>query len=293
MNANTDSSQRRPTWRALLADNKPLLLPVAHDALSARLIERAGFAAYSIGGFPLVGARHALPDIGLVGLGEMSDGMRDIINASRLPVLVDGDDGYGDVKNVTRTIRTYEGMGASAIFIEDQRAPKRCGHMAGKDVVPAELMEQKLRAAAAARDSRDTFLIARTDARAIHGLDEALRRGERYLKAGADGLFIEAPENLEELRKVGGAFRRTPQLANMLEGGRTPLVAPAELYDMGFAMIGYPTSLIFRVAHTIDKALADMKAGRLSLANEGVGLEGFKAIVGYGDWAQVEDKFGR
>lgn len=284
---------KRKTWRQLLAQEKPLLLPVAHDALSAKLIERAGFAAYSIGGFPLVGSRHALPDIGLVGLGEMSAGMRDIIAASRLPVLVDGDDGYGDVKNVTQTIRTYEKMGASAIFIEDQVAPKRCGHMAGKDVVSADVMEKKLRAAAAARDSRETFLIARTDARAVHGFDEALRRGERYLKAGADGIFIEAPESPEELRKVGETFRAVPQIANMLEGGRTPLLPPGELYAMGFAMVAYPTSLIFRVARTVEKALADMKAGNLSLEGEGVGFDAFKQIVGYDAWATVEDKFGR
>src|SRR4030095_10049875 len=116
----------KPTWKQLLARENPLLLPCAHDALSARLIERAGFAAYSIGGFPLVGARHALPDIGLVGFGEMSAGVRDIMAASLLPVLVDGDDGYGDVKNVTRTIESYERLGVSALFIEDQRAPKRC-----------------------------------------------------------------------------------------------------------------------------------------------------------------------
>jgi 2-methylisocitrate lyase-like PEP mutase family enzyme len=283
----------RKTWRQLLAQEKPLLLPVAHDALSAKLIERAGFAAYSIGGFPLVGSRHAIPDIGLVGLGEMSAGMRDIIAASSLPVLVDGDDGYGDVKNVAHTIRTYEKMGASAIFIEDQVAPKRCGHMAGKDVVPAELMENKLRAAAAARDSRETFLVARTDARAVHGLDEALRRGERYLKAGADGIFIEAPESPDELRKVGETFRHVPQIANMLEGGRTPLLPPAELHAMGFAMVAYPTSLVFRVTHTVQKALADMKAGRLSLEGEGVGFESFKKVVGYDEWAKVEDRFRR
>ena len=283
----------RKTWRQLLAQEKPLLLPVAHDALSAKLIERAGFAAYSIGGFPLVGARHAIPDVGLVGLGEMSAGMRDIMAASRLPVLVDGDDGYGDVKNVAHTIRTYEQMGASAIFIEDQVAPKRCGHMAGKDVVPADVMEKKLRAAAAARDSKETFLFARTDARGVHGLDEALRRGERYLKAGADGIFIEAPENVDELRRVGSTFRHVPQIANMLEGGRTPLLAPAELQAMGFAVVAYPTSLIFRVTRTVEKALADMKAGRLSLEGEGVGFEGFKAVVGYDTWSEVEDRFAR
>jgi 2-methylisocitrate lyase-like PEP mutase family enzyme len=284
-----DSS--RKTWRQLLATERPLILPVAHDALSARLIERAGFAAYSIGGFPLVGARHALPDVGLVGLGEMSAGMRDIMAASRLPVLVDGDDGYGDVKNVAHTIRTYEKMGAAAIFIEDQVAPKRCGHMAGKDVVPADVMEKKLRAAAAARESKETFLVARTDARAVHGLDEALRRAERYLKAGADGIFVEAPETLDELRKVGAVFRGVPQIANMLEGGRTPLLPPAELHAMGFAMVAYPTSLIFRVTHAIEKALADMKAARLSLAGEGVGFEEFKKVVGYDAWSKVEDQF--
>ena len=282
----------RKTWRQLLAEEKPLLLPVAHDALSAKLIELAGFAAYSIGGFPLVGSRHALPDVGLVALGEMSAGMRDIIAASRLPVLIDGDDGYGDVKNVAHTIRTYEAMGASAIFIEDQVAPKRCGHMAGKDVVPADVMEKKLRAAAAARDSKETFLFARTDARGVHGLDEALRRGERYLKAGADGIFIEAPENIDELRKVGEAFRHVPQIANMLEGGRTPLLPPAELHAMGFSIVAYPTSLIFRVTRTVEKALADMKAGRLSLAGEGVGFEEFKKLVGYDTWSTVEDQFG-
>ena len=138
--------QGRPTWKQLLGGGEPLLLPCAHDALSARLIERAGFRAYSIGGYALVGARHALPDIGLVAYGEMSAGVRDIMAGSRLPVLIDGDDGYGDVKNVVHTVAGYEAMGASAIFIEDQRAPKRCGHMAGKSVIETEAMARKLRA---------------------------------------------------------------------------------------------------------------------------------------------------
>ena len=278
---------RRRSWRELLADPDPLLLPCAHDALSARLIARAGFKAYSIGGFPLVGARYGLPDIGLVGLGEMAAGMRDIVEASDLPVLVDGDHGYGDAKNVARTIRTYEAMGVAAIFIEDQVAPKRCGHMAGKDVVPTAVMEERLRAAAAARE-KDTFLLARTDARAIYGLDEALRRGERYLRAGADGIFIEAPESLEEMRLVGSAYPGVPQLANMLEGGRTPLVDPKELKAMGFSMIAYPTTLIFRVARTIEKALADLAQGCLELEGEGVDFAAFKAITGFEDWARWE-----
>ncbi|HKP60257.1 MAG TPA: isocitrate lyase/PEP mutase family protein [Polyangiales bacterium] len=286
------TTNSKPTWRDLLSREKPLLLPLAHDALAARLIERAGFSAYAIGGFPLVGARHALPDIGLCGLGEMSDGVRDILAASRLPALVDGDDGYGDVKNVTRTIRTYEQLGAAAIFIEDQVAPKRCGHMAGKSVVPAELMAAKLRAAAAARET-GMFLMARTDARAVHGLDDALRRAELYLKSGADGVFVEAPETPEELARVGSEFRHVPQMANMLEGGgRTPLLPPSELFRLGFAMVAYPTTLVFRVARTIQKALADLQAGRLDMTGEGVDFETFKDIVGFAPWAEVEDRFG-
>jgi 2-methylisocitrate lyase-like PEP mutase family enzyme len=253
------------------------------------LIERAGYDAYAIGGFPLVGARYGLPDIGLVGLSEMSEGVRDVMSASTLPVLVDADDGYGDVKNVTRTVRTYEQMGVAAMLLEDQVAPKRCGHMAGKAVVPAELMARKLRAACAAREA-GLFLIARTDARAVHGLDDALRRAELYLKSGADGVFIEAPESRQELERVGSEFRHVPQLANMLEAGRTPLFSPAELFRMGFRMVAYPTSLIFRVTRTIEKALAELKAGRLELAGEGVDFEAFKDVVGFARWVDVEER---
>ena len=282
-------AHRHRIWRDLLAVERPLLLPCAHDALSARLIERAGFKAYSIGGFPLVGARHALPDVGLVGLAEMSAGMRDIMSATRLPVLVDCDDGYGDAKNAARTIRGYEAMGVSALFMEDQKAPKRCGHMSGKEVIDADVMAAKLRAAVAARRSNDFFIIARTDARAVHGLDEALRRAELYLNAGADGLFIEAPQTIEELERVGRTFQGVPQIANMLEGGgRTPLLSPRELYRLGFAMVAYPTSLIYRVARTIENALADLKAGTLAIENEGVDFETFKDITGYAGWAEIE-----
>jgi 2,3-dimethylmalate lyase len=283
--------QAKPAWKELLARGEPLLLPCAHDALSARLIERAGFAAYSVGGYALVGARHALPDIGLVAFGEMSAGIRDIMAATSLPVLVDCDDGYGDVKNVARTISSYEAMGVSAIFMEDQRAPKRCGHMAGKDVIEAEAMAVKLRAAVQARRSPELFIVARTDARAVHGLDDALRRAEIYLKAGADGLFIEAPQTVDELAQIGRAFQGVPQLANMLEGGgRTPVLPPHELYRLGFVMVAYPTTLIFRVARAIETALADLKAGRPANNGAGVGFEAFKDIVSLARWADVEQR---
>ncbi len=277
-------------WRTLLARDRPLLLPVAHDALAARLIERAGFEAYSIGGFPLVGSRYGIPDIGLASFADMVDGMRDIMAASRLPVLVDADDGYGDVKNVVHTVRTYEALGAAAIFVEDQASPKRCGHMSGKRVVATETMTAKIRAAASARENSDTFLIARTDARAVEGLDGALRRAERYLAAGADGIFIEAPQSRDELERIARSFD-VPQLANMLEGGRTPLIPPDELFEMGFSMIAYPTSILFRVTRTVERTLAAIRDGTLDRAEKGVGFDEFKDIVGFADWAAIEDRF--
>jgi 2-methylisocitrate lyase-like PEP mutase family enzyme len=268
------------------------LLPCAHDALTARLIERAGFSAYAIGGYALVGARYAIPDIGLAGYGEISAGVRDVIAASSLPVLVDTDNGYGDVKNAAHTVLGYEAMGVSAIFMEDQTAPKRCGHMVGKTVIDAQEMASKIRAVAGARRSRDTFIIARTDARAVYGLDEALRRGEMYLDAGADGLFIEAPETPEELAKVGRTFQGVPQIANIVEGGgQTPVLPPDELYKLGFAMITYPTTVLFKVARTIEAALSDLKAGRAAADRDMVDFAAFKHIVGFKDWARIEDTY--
>jgi 2-methylisocitrate lyase-like PEP mutase family enzyme len=279
-----------PTWKELLDREQPLLLPCAHDALSARLIERAGFTAYSIGGFALVGSRYGIPDIGLAAFGEISAGIRDIMAATRLPVMVDGDTGYGDVKNVAHTIEGYEAMGASSIFLEDQVAPKRCGHMAGKDVIPTADMVAKIKAAVGARRNKDFFIIARTDARAVHGLDEALRRGEQYLKAGVDGIFIEAPQTVKELEIIGAAFKGAPQLANMLDDGRTPVLPPSELKSMGFAMAAYPTTLIFRVARTIERALNDIKAGKPA-SNDGVNFAEFKDITHYDEWARIEDDY--
>jgi 2-methylisocitrate lyase-like PEP mutase family enzyme len=280
----------RKTWRELLDSEGCLVLPGAHDALSARLIERAGFSAYIVGGYPLVGARYGVPDIGLAGLGEMSDGVRDIMRGSSLPVMIDGDHGYGDVKNVTNTVRTYERLGASAIFLEDQVMPKRCGHMAGKDVVEPEVMEKKLRAAAAARET-DLFIVARTDARAIHGLDDALRRCERYIAAGADGVFVEAPETVEELETIVKAFD-VPQMCNMLVNGRTPILSNRELADMGYAMVIHGINLVMRAARAFQDSLAAIRDDAPEPAEYYAGFEEFKQIMGFDDWAAVEEEFG-
>jgi 2-methylisocitrate lyase-like PEP mutase family enzyme len=278
------------TWTQALSKEKPLLLPAAHDALSARLIEQAGFTAYVIGGFPLLAARHALPDLGLAGFGEMQAGIKDIISASSLPLLVDADDGYGDVKNVIRTVQTYESMGAQALFMEDQVSPKRCGHLDGKEIVPQTVMTDKFKAAAEAKTNNETFLIARTDSLAVYGLDEALRRAEAYLMAGADGIFIEAPQTVEELEKIGAAFD-VPQMANMLESGRTPILSPTELGEIGFAMVSYPVTMIFRIVKTMQQALKDLQEGKLNLEGEGVGFDEFKEIIGLKEWSLLDEQY--
>jgi len=286
--------QNRPrkTWRQALQESAPLVLPVAHDALTARLIELAGYPAYQIGGFALVGSRFAYPDIDLAQFGENSAVMRDTIAASSLPVLVDADDGYGDAKNVIRVVQGYEAMGASAIFLEDQQAPKRCGHMLGKKVVPAEVHVGKIRAAAATRHNPETFIMARTDALAPLGLDEALRRAELYLKAGADGVYIEAVETVEQLQKVGQRLRGAALATSILEGGgRTPWMAPKDLHALGYTMLLYPTTVIFRVTRAIQKAVEDLKAGHPMPVEESVTFKEYEDMLGLPQWADVEDEF--
>jgi len=282
----------RKTWRQVLSESAPLLLPVAHDALTARIIELAGYPAYQIGGFALVGARFAYPDIDLAQYGENSAVMRDTIAASNLPVLVDADDGYGDVKNVTRVVQGYEAMGASAIFLEDQLAPKRCGHMAGKRVVAAETHAAKIRAAVAARHNSETFIMARTDARAPLGLDEALSRAELYVKAGADGVYVEAVQSTEELERTARALHGVPLATSILEGGgRTPWMDPKDLKALGYSMVLYPTTVIFQVTRAIQKAVEGLKGGRPMPADDAVTFEQYEEMLRLPEWADTENEF--
>ena len=282
----------RKTWRQVLRESAPLLLPVAHDALAARIIEVAGYPAYQIGGFALVGSRFAYPDLDLAQFGENSAVMRDTIAASSLPVLVDADDAYGDVKNVTRVVQAYEAMGASAIFLEDQQAPKRCGHMLGKKVIPAEAHAAKLKAAAAARRNPDTFIMARTDALAPLGIDEALRRAELYMQSGADGVYVEAVETTEQLERVGKTLHGIPLATSILEGGgRTPWKDPKDLHALGYSMILYPTTVIFRVTRAIQKAVEDLRAGRPMPMDDAVTFEAYESMLRLPQWADLEDYF--
>lgn len=282
---------QRQSFRELLDSEMPLVMPGAHDALSARLIEQAGFKAYFVGGFAVVGIHFGVPDVGLVGLGEIASVMRNIMNASTLPVMMDIDDGYGDVKNVVHTLHTYEDMGVGSVFIEDQVSPKRCGHMEGKRIVPSADMEAKIRAAIGERKSADTFIIARTDARATDSLDEALRRGDRYLSAGADGLFIEAPLNVEEMETISRHFD-VPLLANMLEGGKTPILKPAELRELGYGMAIYGISLLMHITRQMQDVLADLKSEDLALSGQGATFEQYKNVVGFDQWSEIESRYG-
>ena len=281
----------KPTYRELIARKAPFVIPGAHDALSARLVEQAGFDACFVGGFPLVGARYGVPDIGLKSLGEIAAGIADILPAISVPLMVDMDDGYGDVKNAVHSLHTYERLGVASIMIEDQKWPKRCAHMAGKTVVAAEDMEAKIRAVVGERINPQTFIWARTDSRGPLGLDEALRRGERFLRAGADGLFIEAPRTIEELEIVGRTFD-VPQAANPLEGGVTPILKPDELHALGFKAIIYGINLLMHITHTMQNVLQDIKTGRFALQGKGAGFSDYLKVVGFDDWARVDSTYG-
>ena len=276
------------TFRQLVQSERPLVLPGAHDALTATLIRQAGFKAYFIGGFPVAGVRYGLPDIGLLGAREFLEAYRDIMQANPTPVLVDADNGYGDVKNVVHTVHQLERIGAQALFFEDQVSPKRCGHIAGKALVSTQEMAAKIKAAASERLNPETFIIARTDAREVYGMDEALRRGEAYVKAGADALFIEAPTSVEEMALIGRTFD-VPQLANMLEGGRTPILKPAELEQLGFRIVIYGISILMRYVKTIQETLADLKSGELKLTGTGVSFNEYKQLIGLDEWTRIEE----
>ena len=253
-------SEPRRTLRDLLARPGPVLAPGCYDALSARLIEEAGFPVAYMTGFGSSAARLGRPDVGLMTMTEMVDNARRIVEAVDVPVIADADTGYGNPINVIRTVQEYERAGVAAIHLEDQVAPKRCGHLEGKQVIPAGEMAEKIRAAVAARRDPDFLLVARTDARAVEGLDRALERGRLYREAGADVLFIEAPQSDEEIAQVAGAFQGVPLLFNYAEGGKTPPVAYERLVALGFKVVIFPISTLLAATRAMREALARIRA---------------------------------
>lgn len=280
-------------FRALLAQDGPVLLPGCYDALGARLIEQAGFDAVYMTGFGASASLLGRPDVGLLGLGEMADQARRVVAATDLPVIADADTGYGNPINVIRTVQTYEQAGVAGIHLEDQVLPKRCGHMEGKQVVPAGEFEAKIRAAVEARTNPDFVLIARTDARAPHGLDEALDRARAARAAGADVLFVEALQDRAELEKVADALADIPLLFNWAEGGKTPPLTHAEIVELGYAMVIMPISTLLAATRAMQQVLARIRADGTPaeiLADLPAFAE-FTDLVGLGEITELEARF--
>jgi 2-methylisocitrate lyase-like PEP mutase family enzyme len=247
--------------RALLADGRLRVMPCCFDALSARLIERAGFELTFMSGFAVSAARLGLPDTGLISYAEMLDQGRDICSAVSIPVIGDADTGYGNAVNVKRTLRGYARAGFACAMIEDQLAPKRCGHTRGKQVVDRGEALARVRAAVDAREEgADVLVMARTDARATHGLDEALWRARAFADAGADVLFVEAPASREEMARICAEVD-APQMANMVEGGDTPVLPPAELEALGYRIAAYPLTLLSSAVAAMQDALSALARG--------------------------------
>ena len=265
---------------------KPILLaPGVYDALGALLAEQAGFEALYLSGAGIAYTRLGRPDIGLVTASEVENALANIRERVALPIIVDADTGYGNALNVARTVRMLEraGGGNLAIQLEDQMTPKRCGHLDGKSVVSAGEMVGKIRAALDARRNAETLIVARTDAVAVEGLGPALERAERYLEAGADVLFIEALRSAEEMKTALTRFAgRAPLLANMVEGGKTPLLSAAELEALGYAIVIFPGGLARALGYAAREYFATLKRDGTTAALRGrmLDLAGINAIVG-------------
>jgi len=271
--------------RQLLAGPEFLLMPCCFDGLSARLVEEASFPLTFMSGFAVAAARLARPDTGLISYGEMLDQGRSILEAVTIPVIADGDTGYGNAVNVRRTLEGYARAGFAGIMIEDQVAPKRCGHTPGKEVVTRAEACGRIRAAVEAREAgADILIMARTDARASLGLDEALWRLRTFADLGADILFLEAPRDETEMR----TFCRTlpgPKMANMLEEGVTPLLPPAVLAEMGYKIAAYPLTLLNTAVFAMREALNDIRAGRVP--ERRVDFATIRQIVGFEDYDRL------
>ena len=260
-----------------------LVAPGVYDALGALLAEQAGFEALYLSGASIAYARLGRPDVGLVTASEVEATIANITDRVGLPLIADADTGFGNALNVRRTVRLFERAGASAIQLEDQVTPKRCGHLEGKALVPASEMQGKIRAALDARASSDTLIVARTDAVAVEGLEPALERAERYLEAGADVLFVEALRSTDEMRSALERFRgRAPLLANMVEGGKTPLLPAAELQALGFAIAIFPGGLARALAFAAREYFAALRRDGSTGGLRGCMLDfaGLNALIG-------------
>ena len=275
--------------RALLATKRLLLMPGCFDALSAVLIEQAGFSVGFMSGFAVSGSQLALPDTGLISYGEMVEQGRKICGRVSIPMIGDGDTGFGNSVNVKRTVRGYAEAGFACVMIEDQVLPKRCGHTRGKEVVGRDEACSRIQAAVDARDEgRDILIMARTDARSVHGLDEAIARARDFVSIGADITFVEAPESIDEMRRYCESVPG-PKMANMIEQGKTPILPPRELEEIGYQIAVYPLTLLSAAIRAMSESLTMIRRGEQ--ADNNLAFEALLAQVGFPAYYEEFDRY--
>lgn len=281
-------------FKKYVLDKEILLLPVVHDSLCAKIAQDTGFKAISVAGYANSAAMLGKPDVELLTLKEMVDCAWRIADAVDIPVFADGDTGHGNVTNVERTIKQFEKAGAAGLFIEDQVSPKRCGHMSGKQVIEPEEMVTKIKAAVDARNDPDFMIMARTDAIAVHGIDNAIERAHLYREAGADIIFIEAPETKEMMRRITSEID-APNMANMIPGGKTPILTTMELEEMGFAAVVYPTACTYVIAKAVKEFFEKLFHTGTAAGYEDRMIEfsEFNRLVGLPEIRQMEERYYR
>ncbi|MBH58818.1 MAG: carboxyvinyl-carboxyphosphonate phosphorylmutase [Thaumarchaeota archaeon] len=280
--------------RILLETNEPILVPGIYDALSAKIAQQVGFKAVFHTGYGTAATLLGVPDIGLVSFSEMKERVSNICNSIDIPVVADADTGYGNSLNTIRTVKDYIRSGASGLILEDQVWPKKCGHMKGKAVIPIDEMESKIKAASQSRkeEKSDLVIVGRTDSLAIEGVEQAIDRVKRYHKAGADVLFIEAPNKIDELELIAKQVK-LPLLLNQLEGGSTPLITMEEAKNIGFKIILFPLTSLYSSAKAIFDSLSYLKQHQTSVGIEDqlIPFDKFNKIVNYDELIKLEKKF--
>ena len=276
----------------MIKSKKPLVIPGVYDAIGAKIAEKVGFDVMFQTGYGTSATLFGMPDYGFIGATETVDNARRISNAISIPLIVDSDTGYGNALSVWKLVKELESAGASGIFLEDQKWPKRCGHMQGKEVIPQEEYTEKLGAAIDARENKDFVIVARTDARATEGLDKAIERGLQNKKTGADAVFIEAPKTLDEMKKIGKEIK-SPLVANMIEGGATPMNSAQTLNKIGFNIILYPLSVLFANTFATMNILQELKnTGTTSKYKQKVvNFDQFNNLVELDKFRKMETKY--
>jgi 2-methylisocitrate lyase-like PEP mutase family enzyme len=277
--------------RQLLAIPELHIMPGCYDALSAKLVADAGFKVAFMSGFAVSAARLALPDTGLISFAEMLDSLRSCCRAAaQIPVIGDGDTGFGNALNVQRTVIEYARAGAAAVMIEDQVSPKKCGHTPGKQVISRGEARTKIRAAVEARAEADILIVARTDARAVHGFDEAMARCHAFAAEGADIIFLEAPQTEEEMQRFCAGVDR-PCMANMVPGGKTPILPPQRLHEIGFRLAVYPVTLLSSAIAAMQAALAALHPGSDMAQPPSISFSALQRMVGFPEYWEREARY--